>query len=246
MDFYDEIAGFYDDMTDLSVRKRRAAGFVDTLAQRYSVGKALDVACGTGTYTVALAERGIDTVGADISAAMLEHTSRLAEQEGVKPELINCPMQRLGDHTVGPFDLIICLGNSLPHLLSDEDLDSTLSGFSRLLDRQGVVIVHLLNFAALLAANERVVAITRKDDAEYIRFYDFMGDYVNFNLLRIDWQDGGPRHDLHSTRLRAYTSAEITDALQRHGFGQVSLYGGLDFGVFDENKSSAVVIEAKK
>ena len=44
-------------------------------------------------------------------------------------------MQNLPASLAGPFDALLCMGNSLPHLLTDEDLTAALSGFRRRLAR---------------------------------------------------------------------------------------------------------------
>ncbi|MFC4246788.1 class I SAM-dependent methyltransferase [Natribaculum luteum] len=47
----------------------------------------LEIACGTGRFTVMLAERGADVVGLDISAAMLQRGRKKAKQAGVSDHL---------------------------------------------------------------------------------------------------------------------------------------------------------------
>lgn len=49
--------------------------------------RVLEVACGTGRFTVMLAERGADIVGMDISAAMLEEGRQKAQAAGVSDTL---------------------------------------------------------------------------------------------------------------------------------------------------------------
>jgi ubiquinone/menaquinone biosynthesis C-methylase UbiE len=49
--------------------------------------KVLEIACGTGRFTVMLAEEGADIVGLDISAAMLQEAREKARAEGVDDHL---------------------------------------------------------------------------------------------------------------------------------------------------------------
>jgi ubiquinone/menaquinone biosynthesis C-methylase UbiE len=49
--------------------------------------RVLEIACGTGRFTVMLAERGADIVGLDISEAMLQQGRRKAQQVGVSDTL---------------------------------------------------------------------------------------------------------------------------------------------------------------
>lgn len=47
----------------------------------------LEIACGTGRFTVELAEKGADVVGMDISRPMIERAIRKAESRGVRDEI---------------------------------------------------------------------------------------------------------------------------------------------------------------
>ncbi|WP_254537286.1 class I SAM-dependent methyltransferase [Halomarina litorea] len=49
--------------------------------------RVLEIACGTGRFTVMLAERGADIVGLDISAAMLQKGREKAQRAGVSDHL---------------------------------------------------------------------------------------------------------------------------------------------------------------
>jgi SAM-dependent methyltransferase len=76
---------------------------VDELIRDLPVGKALDVACGTGRHAARLAALGYETVGIDATAAMLDVARTRAPQVDF----------RLGDFTALPvddasFDLAIC------------------------------------------------------------------------------------------------------------------------------------------
>jgi len=60
------------------------------LGQRTATGRALDVGCGQGTYTVYLAKQGFAVVGVDFVPAALVATRKRAEQAGVEVELREC------------------------------------------------------------------------------------------------------------------------------------------------------------
>ena len=83
---------------------------VDALIRELPVGRALDVACGTGRHAARLAARGYDTVGVDATPAMLEVARARAPEVDF----------RLGDFAALPvddasFDLAVC-ALALAHL----------------------------------------------------------------------------------------------------------------------------------
>ena len=185
MDFYDDIAGQYDDITGSGDRTPRVESFLRELKSRYPIASALDVACGTGLYAIQLARMGARTTGADLSAGMLDQARRRAQAAGVPVDWIAAPMQELAERLHERFDAVLCMGNSIPHLQTQADLDAAISGFVRLLNPGGIVVIQLLNYVRVLAGRERIVGINRHADREYVRFYDFLHGQVRFNILEI-------------------------------------------------------------
>ena len=253
MDFYDTMAGSYDDVTQADARRAGAKTFVAALMDRFpSSSSALDVACGAGMFTLPLAERGLTTVGADLSAGMLTLARRAASQAGLAVRWEQVEMQALCEATEESFDLILCMGNSLPHVREDSELSATLDGFRERLTENGVLVIHLLNYDQILARQERIVGITRVEGREYIRFNDFLDtptgqpSCVRFNLLEIDWNEKGGKHTMHSTLLRPYRSEELLAALTAHDFHDVKLYGGLEFSPYQPTESDSLVLIAQR
>ena len=244
MGFYDELADSYDAITGAAGRAQAAGAFVDELMGRLDVRSAVDAACGTGLFALALARRGADVVGADISAGMLAQARRAAEAAGLNVQWVHTPMQVLAGRIDGGRDAVLCMGNSLPHLLDDADLDAALDGFSALLKPGGALVLHLLNYARILSEKERIVGVTRDGAAEYVRFYDFLPGRVRFNILRIDWQGDACRSQLSTTELRPYFLEDLTAALARGGFVAVEPFGGLDMTPFDAAQSDSLLIVA--
>jgi ubiquinone/menaquinone biosynthesis C-methylase UbiE len=245
MGFYDEIADDYDALTGAGDRAARAEGFLTELVGRFPLRLALDVACGTGLYTILLAKLGVRITGVDSSPAMLDQARRHATSAGVGVDWVCAPMQELARQALPRVDAVLCLGNSIPHLLTDADLDAALAGFARLLNPGGIVVLQLLNYGRILRQGERLVGINRQADKEYVRFYDFLGQRVRFNILEIDWSGDEPRHQLHSTELRPYLAEELQAALLRHGWRAVRAHSGLHFADFDPDSPESVMLIAR-
>lgn len=245
MGLYEQIASEYDDVTGQAARIEPVRRFLAELGGRHRLGRVLDAACGTGLHAVLLAQGGAAVTGADLSEPMLDQARRRADEAGAVVHWLAAPMQQLAARVPGPFDAVLCLGNSLPHLLQPGELDATLAGFASLLAPGGVVVLQLLNYSRILARGERIIGVTRSAGREYVRFYDFLGDLVQFNVLTLEWTDGECRTDLASTPLRPYRPADIADSLRRGGLAHIEQFGGLDFRPFDETQSDVLLILAK-
>lgn len=247
MTFYDTIAADYDEITSQGDRAAPAEAFADRLIQRYGVDSVLDSACGQGVFTLPLARRGLRVLGCDSSAAMLEQAARKAAMENLDINWVCLPMQELcRGQTRSTFDAVLCMGNSIPHLLNQAELDKAMGCFASLLEPGGVVLIHLLNYARVLARGERIVGVTRQGDREFVRFYDFDGgETIRFNVLEIDHVTGEPAWSLHSTQLRPWQVEDLREAARQVGLERIELFGDLEFGPFDAARSEVLLLTAQ-
>jgi 2-polyprenyl-3-methyl-5-hydroxy-6-metoxy-1,4-benzoquinol methylase len=244
MDLYEHIAGDYDAVTGAAGRNQAAQAMLAQLRLRHPFDRVLDVACGNGMHAMMLARMGVSVTAADISEAMLDQARRRAADAGLAVKWVHAPMQDIAKNVEGPFDAILCLGNSLPHLLDAHQLTRALAGFAKLLAPSGVVVLQLLNYARVLARQERIVGVTRQGDTEYVRFYDFLEDFVRFNVLKLTWSPGGCTHDLADTLLRPYTRDEIAAACRTAGLDRIDCHTGPAFADFDEQTSDTLTVIA--
>lgn len=122
---YETLAGAYDGLTT-DVDYAAVLQFFETVLQRagHSPKTVLDLACGTGSMSVLLAERGYRVIGADISEEMLTAAAQKAAAMAENPPFFICqPMQRLT--LPEPVEAIVCLLDSLNYLTEPEDCRKT-------------------------------------------------------------------------------------------------------------------------
>ncbi len=244
-EFYDAIAAGYDGMISFESRLECARQFIDALLLRFPVSGALDIGCGTGVYTLALAQRGVNATGIDLSAAMLDEARGNARNHDLDANWHQASMDHLPAE-LDDADLLLCMGNTLPHLLTHELLHDTLMEFHAALGLGGRVAIHLLNYDSILARQERVVGVSHDGDLEYTRFYDFRPPHVTFNLQTTNTAATPPTTTLHSTTLWPYTCGELTAELSRAGFGHIHAYGGLGLDEYDPAASDTLLLIAQK
>ena len=91
------------------------------------VGLILDVACGIGTQSLALAAIGYSVEGSDISAVEIARAQREAASRGLKCSFRVDDMRTLKTASVSRYGAIIAMDNALPHLDSDDDILATFA-----------------------------------------------------------------------------------------------------------------------
>ncbi|MUL63774.1 hypothetical protein BOO86_04795 [Mycobacterium sp. CBMA 234] len=79
--------------------------------ERGGPGKALDVGCGSGSYTLALARRGWDVTGADLVDRALARARRRLTAAGVSAKIVKADATVLpADVVGGDFDFVLDIG----------------------------------------------------------------------------------------------------------------------------------------
>ena len=99
----------------------------------------LELACGTGRVTIALAKEGFKVAGIDNSEAMLNEAKRKSPEEGVEVEWVKADMR---DFDLGKaFSLIILPFNALCHLLDLNGFEACLASVRRHLTYGGRFVI---------------------------------------------------------------------------------------------------------
>jgi len=254
---YDAFSSDYDRFVNWDARLAAELPFLEAQLKLLSpTGKRkdiriLDAACGTGMHALALAQRGYDTAGADLSAGMIAQARQNAASAGlpVRFEAVGFGKlaQAFGEDS---FDALLCLGNSLPHVLDSADLSATLHDFHACLRRGGMVILQNRNFDFVLVRKERWMEpqAYSQGDAQWIflRFYDFEPDgLINFNIVTLKRNGANPwSQQVTSTRLRPWRQDEMLQALSEAGFEKLVCYGSMAGEPFDPQTSGNLVITA--
>ena len=260
---YDDFSGDYDRFVNweerLSVEmpflleKLRAAAPEEDRPVRV-----LDAACGTGMHAIALAKAGMRVFGTDLSPEMI-----LVAKENARTAQPNAEFKAAGFGTLAeafassspypyPFDGIICLGNSLPHLLSQEAILDALIDMAKCLRPGGLLLLQNRNFDAVMAEKNRWLGTQSQAEGShswlFLRFYDFDPDgLITFNIIRLHKDGSEPWTQQESaTRLFPLKQENLLPLLGRAGFHQISCLGQMGNEAFDPTKSGNLVVTAAK
>jgi len=247
--FYDALAAEYDLFVDWSARLACEMPFLLKWLERRNVSSVLDVACGTGHHALDLARRGYRVTGVDISQQMINRATELAGQETLDVRFERAALGELDARMPGPFEAILCLGNSLPHLVSEDALAKALQDLSRVLAPGGLILIQMRNFDRVLAESQRFMApqTVRRGDEEwlFLRFYDMDGQRLRFNMVRLYRRSGGEWHwKTEETPLYAWRADQMRDAFENAGLQVLGTYGALTGEPYEPAASGDLVLVA--
>ncbi len=250
---YDAFSDTYDHFVNWTQRLAYEMEFIRCQLAAVGAHRVLDVACGTGWHAIALAQAGYTVTGADLSANMIERARHNATEMAVNQvHFVVAGFGQLRQVVDGQYDAVLCLGNSLPHVLSDAQLDATLADFATVLRPGGLLLIQNRNFDAVMRTRNRWMAPQwyRQGDQEqlFVRFYDFNADgTLTFNVLILERADDGTwAQRVEATLLRPWSSAELCHTLEASGFEHCTLYGNMAGSPFAAATSGDLVITAHR
>lgn len=141
---YNRFARAYDDMMS-HVDYRRWVNYVGDLFKLYGVqpARVLDLACGTGSVAIPMAQHGYDVVGIDRAPGMLEVAEDKADQSQVDIDWREGDMRDLGIEA--EFDAVICLYDSVNYMLSASELRMAFESVGRALRPGGIFIFDVIS-----------------------------------------------------------------------------------------------------
>ena len=246
---YSAIARVYDKFNREEIDYGAWADFIENCFDKFLSAKpeiVLDLACGTGTMTRALAKRGYDMIGVDASANMLSEA--YANGAGERILYLNQDMRSF--ELYGTVGATVCCLDSLNYLVGDGELEKTFATVHNYLDPDGLFVFDMntpYKFENIYSDNAYVL----EDEGVYCgwqNFYDRETRICDFYLSLFEENDDGSysRSDEHQ-RERCYFESEITDTLAKCGFELCGIYSDYSFSpAKDEDHRWFFVAKAKK
>jgi SAM-dependent methyltransferase len=156
---YDTIAAVYDFLVPdaLLTPQGSADAFVEHVESLPPGARVLDCACGTGTLAVGLALRGYDVVATDASNAMVARTAQLAAEHGVDVGASTCLWEEIPARGWSEsFDVVFCVGNSLPHAAGRQARRAALAAMADTLRAGGLLVLTSRTWEQVRAAGSRL------------------------------------------------------------------------------------------
>jgi len=244
MGAFESSADYYEVLYDNVKRLEREAPLLTSVFKCAPGKRVLDVACGAGLHAEFFAKLGANVRGSDISGQMLEH----ARVQHSHPN-IRYTMGDMRKITGGPWDLIVCLGNSLSLIDGTDELAKTFESVSSSLVSEGLFFFQILNYESESAKKPRHRVERKKTgDREVVAIKDLV-PYEDKTLLSLSFfifEESGSSHVSETTILSNLTLEQIAEVSKGTGMEIVETYGGYNLSAFDSETSSDLICLLRK
>jgi len=253
MNSFDDISLAYDNTIDWESRLSREMPFLLSLIENTEKPRVLDMACGSGRHSIALAARGTEVIGIDASKSMIEAAKRHAENEGVVPNFIVGDMETIRTTVDGPFDLVICLGNSLALVKDIDTLKHVVKDVFNLLKDGGSFVVQVLNFEEIHWTGFRnfplkTGTLSNGEEITFARLFEH-SDYPFSSTLVMSAfkkQEGEWTSEVSTQKVLNLKHDKMKSILQEIGFRSVEIYSDYARGSFEKKDDRSMVIHSTK
>jgi glycine/sarcosine N-methyltransferase len=239
--FYDQLAADYHLVyADWEASMARQGEALDAVIQtKLGPGRAtvLDCSCGIGTQAIALGLRGHHVTGTDISVSAVTRAVREAALRGVSLAAAAADMRHLplADEQ---FDVVISADNSLPHLLSAQDVHTALAQMRRVLRRRGLLVLSTRPYDEILQARPTStppqLATSPRGKTITFQMWDWHEDGEHYDLEHFQLTPDGPDWSVQVRQATywALTRQQLTDFVLEAGFTELEWKASESSGFF--------------
>ncbi|MGH2581623.1 MAG: class I SAM-dependent methyltransferase [Anaerolineales bacterium] len=231
--FYDSLAPYYKLVyEDWEKSVETQARDLDSLIKEYIGDKRrlLDVSCGIGTQCIGLAALGYEVSASDISSEAVNLAKVEAEKRSLRINFKIADMRDVSTSWKGKFDIILSGDNSVPHLLTGEELLRAFRGFFDALRPGGGVMVTIRDYRNINPENRSYILNPRR--VHYVQgtkivlfdLWEFEGKYYNLTMYIIRDDEKADLETI-SLRTRYYclTPDQLAGMMEKAGFTDVQV-----------------------
>lgn len=196
--------------------------------------RVLDLCCGQGRHSIALAKTGLDVTGVDLSAEMLDIARSEATDAGLKLTLRQADMRQLPDDFENQFDAVINMFSSFGYLESEDDDQQVLHQVAKSLKLGGKLLMDLLNREWVIINNEEFDWHQHEDGRVVLERRVLSLEQSINHLTYTEILPDGTSRVMSDLQMRLYTLTELIKMLGNAGLTLQSVYGGFrgeDYGV---------------
>lgn len=197
-DQYDWVFGGFEANTQ---RAAALLGRLDMVPRRS--GRAVDLGCGPGYFSSALANAGYAVQALDLDPTLL---TKLRENcDGLNVEALQEDLREVAQVCTGPVELVVCTGDSLAHLESPREAAVVVDQCAGMLEPGGQLLLGFRDQSRSLTGTDRFLCLRSDADRIFTCALEYSDEHVDVtDMLYVRSGEGW------TLRKSAYRKARLT------------------------------------
>lgn len=195
----------------------------------YNGARVLDVGCATGDLAFALTHFGFPTWAFDFDAEMVQIARKTKQEDSMFPVFEQLDMRQIDERfPESYFDTVICFGNTLVHLLSNDDIRKFIRSAFKVLLPEGKLTIQILNYQYILENQIKSLPTINNEHISFERNYEFESgsELIDFNTKLTVKSTG--QEIKNSTKLYAIRQNKLQELLTEVGFSSIEFFGSFN------------------
>lgn len=235
-DFYDELAPIYHLIhQDWDASIFLQGEQLSSLIEKEWPGshRVLDVSCGIGTQALGLAKQDYSVTASDLSEKEIERAQQEATRRGILIDFSVSDMREAHLHHGTGFDVVISGDNSIPHLLTDDDILSALMSMFACLAPGGGCVITVRDYDAETRGKNIVKPYGARVEGgkRHVLFqvWDFENEHYDlaFFFVEEDLTSGAIKTRVMRSKYYAISTNKLCDLMRQAGFEDVRRIDGI-------------------
>ncbi len=248
MGFYEEIAPYYEYIFPAGEEQLKLISDIAGEPPK----RILDIACGTGGYSVRLAQAGHEVMGMDADPEMIRLARLKAAANNVSVRFFAGDMLELDkdiDSAESKFHCIFCIGNSIVHLGSKDAIKTAVLKMKEQLAPGGSIVLQIINFDRIIEKGITSLPTLTNEEKGLVFQRNYTRDedtgLIYFDTVLAVEEKTGPVRLSNRVELFPLTSGMLMDVLTDTGLDTFGFYGDFARGEYIPGDSFMLVAVIK-
>lgn len=198
----------------------------------------LDLCCGPGRHSIALAKKGLAFTGVDRSRFLLAKAIAQAEEQNVEVEWVEEDMRYFARREA--FDLVLNMFTSFGYFDNKDDDLKVLQNIHQSLRPSGICLLDVGGKEWLAKVFQPTTTQEGPDGSLLVRRHEIFDDWTRIRNECILVKEGKAKSfRFHHT---IYSAQELKDRLRQVGFQRITMFGDLEGSEYGTNARRLVAV----